>query len=92
MPNTRMVVLSAEQRGQLRTLVRASSTPQALARRARLVLRAASEDTPSNLDIADEFDCDRDTVLLWRNRFLAQGIAGLQDAPRTGRPRSFSPR
>jgi hypothetical protein len=37
-------------------------------------------------------ELDRDTVGLWRNRFLEQGILGLQDAPRSGRPRSFSPR
>ena len=92
MPNTRMVVLSAEQRRQLQTLSRASSTPQSLAFRARLVLRAADDDEPSNLELADELECDRDTVGLWRNRFLGQGVVGLQDAPRSGRPRSFSPR
>ena len=27
----------------------------------------------------------------WRERFVAAGLAGLQDAPRSGRPRSFSP-
>ena len=28
----------------------------------------------------------------WRERFAAKGLGGLQDAPRSGRPRSFSPR
>jgi transposase len=31
-------------------------------------------------------------VALWHTRYLEHGIAGLQDAPRSGRPRSFSPR
>ncbi|MBV8487548.1 MAG: helix-turn-helix domain-containing protein, partial [Planctomycetaceae bacterium] len=72
-------------------LVRAGSTPQALALRCRLVLRAAAEDHPCNLQIAAEFQCDRHTVAVWRSRFLKMGLAGLQDAPRSGRPRRFSP-
>jgi hypothetical protein len=27
----------------------------------------------------------------WRERYVAHGLTGLQDAPRSGRPRSFSP-
>ena len=92
MPNVRKVSLSPLQREQLQVLVRASSTPQALARRARLILRAADQDNPSNLAISTQLNLDRDTVGLWRNRFLQQGVTGLQDAPRSGRPRSFPPR
>ena len=92
MPNVRKIVLLPLQREELQLLVRASSTPQALARRARLILRAADEDVPSNLTIAAELGMDRDTAGLWRNRFLEHGVTGLQDAPRSGRPRSFSPR
>ncbi|MHB1556714.1 MAG: helix-turn-helix domain-containing protein [Isosphaeraceae bacterium] len=83
--------LTDAQRAQLEELVRARSTPQALAFRCRLVLRAAAQDQPSNLQIAAEFHCDRHTVATWRHRYLAQGLAGLQDAPRSGRPRRFSP-
>ena len=84
--------LSDELRQQLQTLVRARSTPQALVFRCRLVLRAADEDRPSNQHIAADLGCDRHTVGLWRERFAASGLAGLQDAPRSGRPRTFSPR
>ena len=42
--------------------------------------------------VANELGCARNTVILWRTRFLQLGLAGLQDAPRSGRPRSFSPR
>ena len=48
-------------------------------------------DHPTNLQIAAEFDCNRHTVAGWRNRYLSNGLAGLQDAPRSGRPRRFSP-
>jgi hypothetical protein len=85
------VRLADEERAQLESLVRAHATPQAFAFRCRLILRAAAPDHPPNLRIATEMHCDRHTVRLWRRRYLAQGLAGLQDAPRSGRPRSFSP-
>jgi transposase len=86
------VVLPEQDRKQLQTLVQARSTPQALAFRCRLILRAARDDNPTNQHIAAEFHCDRHTVGLWRERFVATGLAGLQDAPRPGRPRRVSPR
>jgi transposase len=86
------IPLSPELQQQLQALVRARSTPQALVLRCRIILRAAASDAPTNLQIAAELDCDRHTVGLWRERFAEQGFAGLQDAPRSGRPRSFSPR
>jgi hypothetical protein len=55
------------------------------------ILRAAAPDRPSNLRVAVERPCDRHTVCLWRRRSLAQGRVGLQEAPRSGRPRRFSP-
>lgn len=77
---------------QIEALVRARSTPQALVFRCRIVLRAAQDDHPSNQQIAAELGCDRHTVGQWRERFALHGLQGLQDAPRSGRPRSFSPR
>jgi transposase len=90
-PISESVQLSDLQRVRLETLVRAGSTPQALVFRCRLILRAAEDDQPTNLQIAAEFSCDRHTAGVWRNRYLQHGLAGLQDAPRSGRPRSFSP-
>ena len=86
------IVLDLEARQRLRALTRAHSTPQTLSFRCRLVLRLAAPEEPSNLQVANELGCSRNTVALWRSRFLEHGLAGLQDAPRSGRPRSFSPR
>ena len=86
------IVLNVEAQHRLQALTRAHSTPQALVFRCRLILRLAAKDLPSNLQVANEFGCSRNTVILWRTRFLQHGLAGLQDAPRSGRPRSFSPR
>jgi transposase len=91
-PFASAIELQATVRAQLESLVRARSTPQSLAFRCRLILRAAGPDNPSNQDIAAELGCDRHTVGQWRERFVRQGLQGLQDAPRSGRPRSFFPR
>ena len=90
-PFAETVALTDLQRAQLESLVRAGSTPQALVFRCRLILRAADRDHPTNLQIAAEFDCNRHTVAGWRNRYLSNGLAGLQDASPSGRPRRFSP-
>jgi transposase len=85
------VELPDETRDRLEALVRARSTPQALALRCRIVLRAAGGEGPSNQEIAAELGCNRHTVGQWRERFVDQGLPGLHDLPRSGRPRSFSP-
>ena len=86
------VTLADNERSQLESLVRTHSTPQALVLRCRVILRAAAPDYPSNLQVAQELHCNRHTVGRWRSRYCAQGLSGLQDAPRPGRPRRFSPR
>jgi putative transposase len=85
------VALTPEEHARLESLVRAHSTPQALAFRCRLILRTAASDRPSNLQVATEMACERHTVGRWRQRYLAYGLHGLQDAPRSGRPRRVSP-
>ena len=91
-PFASTVILTPEVRQSLDAMTRAGSTPQALALRCHIVLLAAQHHQPTNQQIADTLDCDRHTVATWRERFVSQGIPGLQDAPRSGRPRSFSPR
>jgi hypothetical protein len=90
-PHAVAISLPDEQRQSLQRLARAASTPQSLARRARIVLRAADDDRPTNLQIAQELRCKNDTVSLWRGRFAEYGIGGLLDRPRSGRPPVFSP-
>jgi transposase-like protein len=90
-PLARPVSLSPAEHTHLESLVRAHSTPQALAFRCRMILRSAAPDRPSNVQVATEMDCERHTVGRWRQRYLTHGLTGLQDAPRSGRPRRFSP-
>ena len=86
------VILAGEEPSRLESLIRAHSTPQALALRCRVILRAAAPDHPSTLQGATEWQCNRHTVGRWRRRYLQDGLRGLQKAPRPGRPRRFSPR
>jgi transposase len=85
------IILAQNAWVELHTLARAHSTPQSLALRARMVLRAAAVDQPTNLQIGRELGCSNLTVGKWRRRYLALGLPGLQDAPRSGRPRTIAP-
>lgn len=44
-----------------------------------------------NKDIAARLDTSAQIVSKWRKRFFEQRLEGLDDAPRHGRPGSFSP-
>jgi Homeodomain-like domain len=85
------IPLTHDEQSRLEAIVRAHSTPQALAFRCQVILRAAAPDHPSHLHVANDLQCHRHTVGRWRHRYLAQGLNGLQDAPRPGRPRRVSP-
>lgn len=83
------IELTPAQAAELRALVRATTTPQRLVLRARIVLQAA-EGHPSDV-IAVELAQTPGTVGKWRRRFAAQGLAGLSDAARSGCPSRLPP-
>jgi hypothetical protein len=87
----RRIALASDERDRLNKIANARIAPQGLAFRARLILRCAQPDKPTNLQVAEELCCDPDTVARWRNRFARQRLPGLRDLPRSGRPRAFSP-
>ena len=82
------LVLDAEQREQLESLANSRSLPAGLVSRAKIVLLSASGKT--NLEIAQQLEMTNATVGKWRRRFLDQGISGLHDELRPGRPRPIS--
>ncbi|MBM3493370.1 MAG: helix-turn-helix domain-containing protein, partial [Armatimonadetes bacterium] len=63
--------MSPTDRGTLEAWVRAGTTTQRLALRARICLLAA--DGVSNNGIAKRLGVSRPTVILWRDRFSAKG-------------------
>jgi transposase len=84
-----MIMLTAIQKQQLTSWARAATTPQRLARRARIILGSA--DGLGSRRLAQQERMSRTTVQRWRARFLAAGCDGLQDRPRRGRPSVLAP-
>src|SRR5579863_658100 len=82
------IVLQEEERVRLNAIAHSRSLPHGLVKRARLVLMAA-DGVPNKL-IAADLDLSSQSVCKWRQRFLKQGLEGLHDELRAGRPRSIS--
>ena len=57
--------------------------------RAKIVLYAA--EGLRNDEIADKIDTPRQIVSKWRKRYFEDGLAGLEEQTRHGRPARFSP-
>ena len=85
----RLIDLTAEDRETLEGLTRRTTAAVGLVRRARIVLRAAAGEPLDR--IARELGVQRNVVRTWVDRYREAGLAGLQDRPRPGRPRTFSP-
>jgi transposase len=77
-------------REQLLGWLRATKTPQGLAKRATAMLLLANGQ--SYAATARQVGLRERHVRKWARRFLRDGPAGLHDAPRSGRPPVFSPR
>src|SRR6266571_8562191 len=82
------IVLTTDERNTLERWARRPTTAQALALRARLVLRCAAGETATA--IARDVHVTKQTVGKWRGRFLAQRLDGLLDEPRPGVPRTIT--
>jgi transposase len=83
------IMLTSEERAELERRVRARTSSQQAARRARIVLRAA--EGARNRDIAAELGIARHTVQQWRDRFATARLAGLVDRPHRPPPRQYGP-
>jgi transposase len=81
------LVLSEEERAELTSLAGRRSTSQALALRARIVLRCATG--KQNKQVAADLQIDQTTVGKWRRRFVEHRMDGLRDEPRSGTPRTI---
>jgi transposase len=82
------IELSREEREVLEAWTRRRTTAAALSLRARIVLAAAGGQ--SNTELAARLGVHRNTVSLWRRRFLEFRLDGLLDEPRPGQPRKVT--
>ena len=83
----RYIELSESDQKSLVLLKRKTSNSRVMERCHALLLSAKGYGIEQLRDI---FDVRRDTISDWFNRWEAGGIAGLEDSPKPGRPRSFS--
>ncbi len=92
-PKPAELTLSTQEQNELQELVRRHSTPQQVAKRARMILAAA--EGKRNAEIARELTVSVDTVRSWRMRWIGLQAVSLSDlsvserltdVPRPGRP------
>ncbi|PZS26878.1 MAG: IS630 family transposase [Pseudonocardiales bacterium] len=83
-----LITLTDRDRAGLEALARARKAPLRSIQRAWIVLAAA--DGQHNAQIARDLGLHVDTVRTWRGRFAAQGLTGLTDRARSGRPPVFA--
>jgi transposase len=83
-----VIMLSDADRAELERRVGCYMAPHAEVIRAKIVLRAA--DGLANTVIAGRLDVSVGVVSKWRKRFALEGLAGLADRKRAGRPRVFA--
>jgi transposase len=81
------LLISDDERCELLRRVRGHTTEQRAVKRARVVLLAA--DGLPNRRIAAEVDLAEEYVGMWRRRFEKDRLKGLDDLPRSGRPRVY---
>ena len=86
---SKQIVLTAEERAELRRRVRAATATQRDARRARIIL--ASADYAGAEVVARVCGVAQSTVVRWRARFIKHRLNGLNDCPRSGRPWRIGP-
>ena len=81
------LAVSQDTREELASPARSRSLPAGLVRRAEIVLLCA--EGLDNATVAARLRVSRQTVGKWRERFRTQGLMGLYDEHRPGRPRSI---
>lgn len=83
------IKLEEEERHALLKMSRATTAPQVQVMRAKILLTAHDHPEYSNVQIAKQVGCALSTVRKWRKRYYE--TKNLNDAPRSGAPRRFSP-
>ena len=84
-----VISLTHKERRGLEEMARKYTSSYCEVVRAKAILFAA--EGLENKDIGERLDLPRQIVSKWRKRFFHERLDGLEDRPRRGRPRTFSP-
>ena len=84
------IVLNRKRRRRLECIVRRRTPSHWLVSRARIILLSATGMAVK--DVAASLSVDTQVVRRWRKRFIAGGVEGLRDRPRSGRPVTIAPK
>ena len=83
------IKLNREERAELERRAAKYTSPYFEVVRAKIILLA--RDGVQNKQIAQRLSLPFQIVCRWRKRFFYERLAGLDERPRRGRPRLFSP-
>ena len=86
---SKRIAVSAEDCAELERIVRARRCERRTLERAQIVLLAG--EGMSAARIAERVGCSEKLVARWRSRYERDGLAGLLDLPRAGRPLTHGP-
>jgi transposase len=89
MPDAAKIQLTPQQQDELARRANGRTVAARAVERAQIVLDLAVG--KAKQEIADTLGIARQTVWRWEKRFLQKGMEGLEDAPRSGRPRRIQP-
>jgi len=89
MPVAANIQLDEQAQDELKSLAASRTSAVRLWERATIILGLAAG--RAKQEIAKQLGLARQTVLRWEARFLQLGLEGLNDAPRSGRPRTIGP-
>lgn len=84
-----VIYLSKEELEELEKISKKYTSPYNMVMRAKVILFAAKK--LDNKQIGEKLDLPRQIVSKWRKRFFYERLFGLQERPRHGRTRDFSP-
>ncbi len=87
--HAKRIEIAADDRPVLEKWANARAAERRLVDRARIVL-LAEEGRPAT-EIADRVGCSLPTVKTWRSRYERDGLDGLRDRPKRGRPLTHGP-
>ena len=86
---SKRIVVSPEDRAELERIARSRRAERRMVERAEVVLAAA--EGLSAREIAERVGCSEKLAGRWRARYERDGMKGLNDAPRSGRPLTHGP-